>query len=122
MTNPDGWDELWMDDKVDFVVSYDDLSYQDIACAHEDDEECHERDSERAYREGITCISSSYRDPATSERKFANSVGGFIGNDWEGSGYDEDVKQSAIDAYSKALAKFQQRERVKMLVSLGAGQ
>jgi hypothetical protein len=51
---------------------------------------------ERVYYDGVWGIVTEYSEGGLWT--FADSVWGFVGNDWQGSGYDEDLKKSAIIA------------------------
>jgi hypothetical protein len=54
-----------------------------------------EAERERANRDGGTGIVSEYFDG--EDWQIADSVWGFIGEDWRGSGYDIDLMRSALD-------------------------
>lgn len=88
------------------VVPDDDWSFA-IECACDDAERCTARNRERAERDGVWGIVSEYLDPLTGEWEHADSVWGFIGDDWENSGADDDVRQAALDAlrYRERLAR-----------------
>lgn len=72
-----------------------------IECACDDAERCTARNRERAERDGVWGIVAEYRDPVTGDWCHASSVWGFIGDDWENSGYDDDVRKAALDALRK---------------------
>lgn len=70
---------------------------------------------ERVRDEGATGIIGEYFDGEDWQR--ADSVWGFIGDDWKDSGYDVDVMSAALDAYSahcESLALDMERERPDM--------
>lgn len=52
---------------------------------------------ERVNQEGVWFISAQYL--TAQGWKTADSCGGFIGEDWEGSGYDVDMMHAAIEAF-----------------------
>lgn len=95
-----GWVNLW--------AEQDDLTVEDILCSHEDAEECHERTRETVERDGIQRVTGWYtvnpeaadcwtcqnEGPSHDSHTWhhADSVGGFAGFDWKGSGYDDDIK------------------------------
>lgn len=64
-----------------------------------------ERDAERERieREGVWGIVAQYRTDADAEWEDAHSVWGFVGDDWQSSGYDDDARAQAIDALRNAL-------------------
>jgi len=64
-------------------------------------EEAAER--ERIDREGVWGIVGRYRVSPDALWKVADSICGFIGNDFEGSGYDVDVKSETLDRLTDAL-------------------
>jgi len=57
---------------------------------------------DRINRDGVWGIVGYYRSPTTHEWMQADSTWGFIGSDWNGSGYDVDVMEAAINAYHYA--------------------
>lgn len=54
---------------------------------------------ERVNREGVNGIVGKYWNG--EEWEVADSVWGFVGDDWENSGYDIDVKASTLDELAK---------------------
>lgn len=80
-----------------------DLSYLD----QRDDDDSWlfpDRQSEydRAQNEGGWGIVGQFRCPRCGQWESADSVWGFIGDDWRGSGYDTDVWELTMDEYDKA--------------------
>lgn len=69
-----------------------DLSYLDQDCFAKD--RAHEY--ARANRDGVVGIVGQYWDG--SKWRIADSVWGFIGDDWRNSGYDTDVMCATLDA------------------------
>lgn len=69
-------------------------------------ENCPERERERildrADRDGVWGMVGRFRHPVTGEWEHADSVWGFVGDDWQDSGYDHDVRRSTLDAYRDA--------------------
>lgn len=53
---------------------------------------------ERVEREGHNTMCVYVRDDEDTHWVLADSVGGFIGDDWKGSGYDADLKVSVFEA------------------------
>jgi hypothetical protein len=60
---------------------------------------------ERVQRLGIVGMVGQFRNPTTGEWETADSVWGFVGDDWKDSGYDDDIKHSAMAAHSAAVAQ-----------------
>ena len=54
----------------------------------------------RAMTDGVHVVITQYWDGETWQD--ADSCGGFIGEDWNDSGYDTDMMESALDALSEA--------------------
>lgn len=71
-----------------------DLSYLD------QDEFSDIRDDEydRANRDGCWGAIAEYWNEVGAEWMHADSIWGFIGDDFEGSGYDDDLKRAALEA------------------------
>jgi len=99
------WDALEYGE-VQLIIELDD-EYPDSLCAD---------DAERANDEGVWGIVGQYRDPATDRWETADSVWGFIGDDWRGSGYDYDVKRVTLDAWARAY-----KPLARVLVAEGVG-
>lgn len=59
----------------------------------------------RIENEGVHMITSLVRCPCCDEQTPADSVSGFIGRDYEDSGYDSDLKQSALNKLEELQAK-----------------
>lgn len=68
------------------------------------DTRCKERNTERANRDGVWGIVGEYR--IRGEWEQGDSVWGFIGSDWEDSGYDTDVMSGTIRALNAAIGAF----------------
>lgn len=58
---------------------------------------------ERANRDGVWGVITEYFDEASREWVQADSCWGFVGDDWNGSGYDIDMKRAALAARTKSL-------------------
>jgi len=56
------------------------------------------RERARVDSEGIWGIVGEYQCPTCGSWVAADSCWGFIGNDWAGSGYDEDIMAATLDA------------------------
>ena len=52
---------------------------------------------------GVYGIIGEYLNPATERWEHADSVFGFVGDDWRDSGYDADIMRATIDAYKEAI-------------------
>jgi hypothetical protein len=88
------FDELKWDDRVRFRVEPDHSPYE-----HGDMGPKFEAETNaRIERDGLWGIIAEYRCPHCGAWTVADAVWGFVGLDWLDSGYDTDVKQSAIDA------------------------
>lgn len=59
---------------------------------------------DRVNREGVYCITSYVWDSPTVSYLPVDSCGGFIGDDWKDSGYDTDIKLSALEEYDRRHA------------------
>ncbi len=57
---------------------------------------------ERVHSEGVYGIVGEYRCIYDDTWKHADSVWGFVGDDWQYSGYDEDVMSQTLEAYNEA--------------------
>ena len=94
------WNVLEARGKVALKVMPDDdcdLSYLDQDCfAH-----YRKAELERANRDGCWGLVGEYRCPRCGQWTTADSIWGFIGEDWRDSGYDMDVKAEVIDQYLK---------------------
>jgi len=73
-------------------------------------------ETKRADRDGVWGIVGQYLDPATGEWVTADSVWGFIGDDWQDSGYDYSVKRATLDAWARAY-----KPLARVLVAEGVG-
>lgn len=51
---------------------------------------------DKVNREGVWHVAGEYFDGETWQ--FADSCGGFVGDDWQGSGYDTDIQRATLDA------------------------
>ena len=60
------------------------------------------REIDRIEREGVWGIIGEYWDGA--EWQIADSCWGFVGDDLELNGYDDDIRRATLDAYKKCLA------------------
>jgi hypothetical protein len=88
------WEELESNEVVEFLVEYDGEPYDDSYTETEKEK----KDLwERIAREGVYNIVGRVKLNDTWHD--IDSVCGFIGDDWKDSGYDYDVKHSAIEAY-----------------------
>ena len=59
---------------------------------------------ERVSQQGVWGIVGQYKCPCCGEWKSTDSVWGFVGDDWEESGYDEDIMNNTMeeaDAHKK---------------------
>ncbi len=77
---------------------FSDLSYLD----QEMFADVRQKELDRAERDGTCGIVSQYRVSDDDDWQEADSVWGFIGDDWKDSGYDSDLMDSAIQAYYSA--------------------
>jgi len=59
---------------------------------------------DRVTQEGVYCITSYVWDSPTVSYQPVDSIGGFIGEDWKDSGYDTDIKLSALEEYDRRQA------------------
>ena len=59
-----------------------------------------EKTLERAGRDGVWGLVAEYHCPRCYSWVVADSVWGFIGEDWRDSGYDTDLMASAMEAYA----------------------
>jgi hypothetical protein len=57
----------------------------------------------RCNREGVWGLVAEYFDEVDREWKHADSCFGFLGDDLEGNGYDDDLKKSALDARTHSV-------------------
>ena len=57
----------------------------------------------RANRMGVVGIVGAYSLSAEAPYMQADSVWGFIGDDWKGSGYDADIRAATVDALRVAI-------------------
>ena len=100
--------------RVRMTQGADDLSFADLAgdCYDPDvnsdinasllkKQENQER--ERIDVDGVWCHSSWWRTDRDDGFEAADSCGGFIGDDFEGSGYSEDLKNEALDELARAV-------------------
>jgi hypothetical protein len=93
------WSEAESQDLVRLRVEPDqdlDLSYLDQDC-YTDRYRAEVR--EHAERDGGTGIIGEYYDGETWQS--TDSVWGFIGDDWKGSGYDIDIMRATLDALAE---------------------
>lgn len=81
-----------------------------------------ERESKRAERDGVWWWCGEYRThPDSNDWEIADSIGGFIGDDFDGSGYDDDVKSITLGALVAALrSECPHRRRVADYLPIGA--
>jgi hypothetical protein len=56
---------------------------------------------DRANNDGVWGIVGQYRMDEDSDWMNADSVFGFIGDDWKGSGYDTDIERNTIQSWVK---------------------
>lgn len=59
----------------------------------------HKAEANRIEKNGVCGIVGQYRNSLESKWISADSVWGFVGDDWKDSGYDADIMQSALSAY-----------------------
>ncbi len=90
---------LTQDPEIDF---YDDIYIDTWTIRDCDKERAKKELRERLNHEGHWILVCQYRLSEEHEWETADNIGGFIGNDWEESGYDSDVKRSALDALDAA--------------------
>lgn len=58
---------------------------------------------------GVWGLVGEFLDPLTRQWVRADAVWGFVGEDWKDSGYDDDIRASALDAYRDACANLRRR-------------
>ena len=95
VAHPDGWCDL--DDLLGDTFNSD--VNTDIKPEILERERQHEID--RISNDGVWCLVAEYWDG--EEWQCADSVGGFIGNDFSTSGYEPDLMRSAINAYRQSI-------------------
>lgn len=85
------------------VMDFDCKNTKPYQCDWRNRKPCaiHKREAERANREGVYGIEGQYRHPVTGEWIDADSVWGFIGDDWRGSGYDIDIMAETMAQLEK---------------------
>jgi len=90
------WREL--DDELVRVRAVVDecMTLEDLAGDNASKKELEELQA-RCERDGVWDYCTEYLDPVDGWT-FADQCGGFVGDDWEDSGYDVDMKQAALDA------------------------
>jgi len=115
-----GWDATRALDYARTAEEWDALEYGEVQLLIEPDDRypddlCAD-DAERANNDGVWGIMGQYRDPATDKWTTADSVWGFIGDDWRDSGYDYDVKRATLDAWTRAY-----KPLARALVAEGVG-
>lgn len=59
----------------------------------------HQKEASRIESLGVVGIQGQYRNTLDSEWIIADSCYGFVGQDWEMSGYDVDIMQATLDAF-----------------------
>lgn len=57
---------------------------------------------QRCEREGIYFLIGEYECPCCGEWTVADSVGGFVGDDWKGSRHDIDIMNTTVEAYRES--------------------
>ena len=62
---------------------------------------------ERVALEGVFGIIGEYLCPCCGEWANADSCWGFVGDDWQGSGYDHDVMLTAVESYDDAAGRYE---------------
>jgi hypothetical protein len=87
---------------------FPDLSYLGQECFAD----VRDGEYERARKDGVWGIESQYNLGDGRGWVSADSVWGFIGDDYKGSGYDDDIRSAAISAL---------RERIRMRCRLCKG-
>lgn len=82
----------------------------DVRVRFEPDQDCfadvRDAEYERANRDGVWIAITEYVDAETGEWMEADSCGGFIGDDWKDSGYDDDMKRAALRARLESLKRW----------------
>lgn len=76
-----------------------DLSYLEQDCF----EDVRAAEYDRANRDGVWGVITEYFDEVTHRWREADSCWGFVGDDWNGSGYDTDMKRAALRARAESL-------------------
>ena len=76
----------------------------------EGEEPFREEITERINREGYWIVCTDYLNAETEEWEQAEAIGGFIGDDWQDSGYDVDLRLAAIEAHETCVEQAAQRE------------
>ncbi len=79
---------------IELFVEPDDLMYDDSYVESEGEKK---KLWDRINKEGVYVITGRCRLSADDAWTCADSVGGFIGDDWKDSGYDVDIRKSALD-------------------------
>lgn len=69
--------------------------------SHVGEARAHKAISQRVDREGVWGIVGKFRASSDDAWQDADSVWGFIGRDWQDSGYDDDVRRSVLAALDK---------------------
>ena len=116
-----GWHANAALDYARTAEEWDALEYGEVQLLIEPDNDpvWHDFDSaeaKRAEQYGVWGIRGQYRDPATDRWITADSIWGFIGDDWQDSGYDYDVKRVTLDAWARAY-----KPLARVLVAEGVG-
>jgi hypothetical protein len=94
------WRRTGLSVRLTAVMDADpDLSYLE----QEEFADVRKREYERANRDGVWVLKAEYLNPQTNEWEETDSVGGFIGRDYEDSGYDTDLMRSALAGRLKSL-------------------
>jgi hypothetical protein len=58
---------------------------------------------DRCNRDGLWIYAAYYRTSVDDEWILADSIGGFVGSDWKDSGYDTDMRETALEALEAIL-------------------
>jgi len=94
----------------------------DIDLSYLDQEDCFSTSAkqetiDRCNRDGAWGIVGQYRLTDESEWITVDSCWGFVGDDWENSGYDIDIMQATLDALRDAIAFRDQAQLAQSVIA-----